>query len=354
MVAFNPQSLCGWVQNPTGIRQASKELGALRQVASQLIGSKNRETLLLLPLLKHKPKWRRGSQGLGDCVSWGAELCGTALMAVESELGTMTWTEEAATESIYGGCRVEALNKKSGGYSDGAFGYAAAKWLAEFGLLLRLDYSKQTGNKEHDLRKYSADKAKSWGNFGCGGKDDKGALDKIARVHPVEHVAQVNDVEEAIAALENWYPVSIASMAGFGDMRRNADGICRRVGTWGHQMMLSGLRYLRGKPIFRCTQSWGDSCSGPDPGIEELIASIPNLRIDRPSNLWLPEGFKMSQQDQDLMLAEWNPISACSWWITEEDLAWILKTGDCWTYSGVKGFEPRNLDTKKAILGRLS
>jgi hypothetical protein len=349
MVAFNVRELCGWIEDKPGIRKYAGQVGSLGAVASDLIGGEQRTTLLFLPLLKHHPKWRRGSQGIGSCVGWGAEWCATSLMAVEAELGTARFVGEAATEPIYGGCRVESLNKKAGGWSDGAFGYAAAKWLREYGVLIREDYSKQTGNPEHNLTKYVVKKEKDWGNYGCGGQNDKGKLDEVARMHPIKNVSQVNTVEEAIAAVSNWYPISIASMAGFGEMRRDANGIVKRVGQWAHQMAIGGIRWRNGKPEFRCVQSWGDSCSGPDPGIEEAIAAVPNLRIQQPKSLILPD----IEFTYTATLKDWNPISACSWWITEADMAWILKTGDCWTYSGVHGFEPRTLDTKKALLDRL-
>lgn len=236
MQSFDVRKLNGWKQDTVGIQQTAREVGSIRQVARGLIGGERKDAYLFLPLLACKPNWRRGAQGIGDCVSWGAEIAVTMLMAIDAVAGTGSWVEEAATESIYGGCRVEVLGKTRGGRSDGAFGYAAAKWLKEWGVILRTDYSKDTGNREHDLRKYDAKKAKEWGDYGCGGSADKGKLDEVAKLHPVEHIAQVKTVEEAIAALQNYYPITIASMAGFGDMKRDAEGMCYWVNQWAHQM----------------------------------------------------------------------------------------------------------------------
>ena len=334
MIAI-PKKLCGWKEDSQGIRTYAKRVGSLRQVASDLLGGPEKDVHMWTSILACKPRWRRGSQEIGDCVSWGAEICATSLMATDHVLGEGVWEEEAATEPIYGGSRVEALNKSRGGRSDGAFGYAAARWLCEYGVLLRKDYSKKTGNPEHNLKTYSGTRSKDWGDFGCGGKEDKGTLEKIAKSFPIENVVQITQVSEAIAALSNYYPISIASMAGFGEMVRNSDGVCKRIGEWAHQMSVLGLRFHLGKPQFRVFQSWGDSCSGADPEITQIVQSIPGWK--------LPPKVK----------AGWNPISACSWWITEADLAWILRTGDCWSYAGVRGFEPRKLDTKQAILSRL-
>jgi hypothetical protein len=88
-----------------------------------------RDVFLWLPLLAVKPHWRRGAQEIGSCVAWGAELVATMLMAMQHVAGESSWTEEAATEPIYGGCRVEALGERSGGYTDGAAGSWAAEWL---------------------------------------------------------------------------------------------------------------------------------------------------------------------------------------------------------------------------------
>lgn len=365
-MGYDLRKFTGWVQDTRGIQQAARKHGQLRRVASQLLGGEQRDVHLWMPLLKCKPTWRRRAQAIGDCVSWGAELAVTMLMAIDAVDGKGTWIEEAATESIYGGCRVEVLKKTRGGRSDGAFGYAAAEWLKQYGVTLRKDYSRETGNAEHDLRVYSGKKAKDWGDFGCGGASDKGKLDEVAKLHPVEHIAQVKKVEEAIASLQNEYPVTIASSAGFGDMRRDANGLCYWVDTWYHQMELGAIRWRSGKPEFRVFQSWGDSCSGPDPGMEDLMKDFTGAIGGDGASEALPSG-ALSTRDfmRRLILpdeafpfhvqsaAEWNPISACSWWINEATLAKILSTGDCWTISGVTGFAPRKLDVRKAVTNRL-
>ena len=244
-----------------------------------------------------------------NCVSWGSELVCTTLMCLQHVKGTGKFIAEAATEAIYGGCRVEALGKNRGGRSDGAFGAAAAKWVRDWGVILRTDMGRLTGIDEHDLREYSGRKAKDWGDYGCGGQQDGGKLDTAAKEMPVQHVVGVSTVEEAAAAIQNMYPITIASMAGFGDMRRDSNGICRRRGQWAHQMCVLGIRWRAGQPEFRVFQSWGPrSCSGPDPGIHHPA------------------------------------ISGCSWWITPEDMAWILRTGDCWIHGDIHGLPPQNLD----------
>lgn len=301
--------LCGWRPDENRIADFAAKNPRLSLVAPHLLTRERKDVFLWLALLRCKPNWLRGNQGIGDCVSWGAELAATCLMALQACKGTAKFIAEAATEPIYGGCRVEALGKRSGGWSDGAFGAAAAKWLRDWGVILRVDMSSQTGNAEHDLRKYVSKRAKDWGNYGCGGQNDGGKLDGAARLMPVQHVVGVETIEEAAAAIQNCYPITIASNAGFGDMVRNDRGICRIVGEWAHQMCILGVRWRAGEPEFRIFQSWGPkSCSGSDPGIEQAA------------------------------------INGCSWWATAEDVAWILKTGDCWIYGDVFGLPPQNLD----------
>lgn len=277
---------------------------------------RQQDIFLWLPLRRVKPSWRRGAQGIGDCVSWGAELAVTMLLAIQHELGVSAWIEEAATEPIYGGGRVEANGGQLGGWSDGSWGSAAAEWLGKWGVLLRLDYSGQTSVREHDLRAYSAQKAKQWGHWGCGGEADagrgQGKLDQIAAVYPVKDVTPIRTVEEAAVALENGYSITVASGVGYGDMRRDGEGVVRRRGAWSHQMMLGGVRWKNGEPQFRQFQSWGDSSSGPDPGIED------------------------------------EAISKCSWWCVAEDVQRQLDADDSFAFADVAGFPARDIDFLKA------
>lgn len=299
--------LQGWVPNPAAVEKAAAIEGELDTYASHLFGSERKNTYLWEPLLHVKPDWRRGAQGIGDCVSWGTELAATCLMAIQHVQGNEKFEAEAATESIYGGCRVEVLNKRSGGWSDGAFGYAAAKWLNEYGVLLRRDYSQETGNDEHNLLKYNKTKAKNWGNYGCGGRFDKGELDKLAKRMPVKKIVRVRTLDGCESAILNWYPVTIASMAGFG-RRKDSNGVIRRSGRWAHLMVILGVCWINGKRYWRIFNSWGTSVSGPDP------------------------------------LVESKAVQDCSWWATDEDVAWILRSGDCWALADVEGMPKRELD----------
>ena len=220
------------------------------------------------------------------------------------------WKGEAATESIYGGARVEASGVRRGGWGDGSYGGAAAKWVRKWGVLLRADYSKKTGNDEHDLRRYSSKKAKDWGNYGCGGQRDDtgdGPLDKIAREHPVKTTSLVVNFEEAAAAISNGYPVPVCSGQGFSSSRDN-DGFCRARGSWSHCMLFWGVRFGR-RPGLLCANSWGHSVDG---------------------TRW-PK--KMP-----------DSVAACSWWVDADVATRMLRGQDSFAMSGFEGFKRRQVD----------
>jgi hypothetical protein len=190
-----------------------------------------------------------------------------------------------ATESIYGGSRVEARNKPEGGggWSDGSYGGAAARWVRDWGVV----YRENVGG--HDLAAYSSDRAKQWGNWGNGGQGDKGKLDGIAKKHPAKHVALVRGFNEAAAAIEAGFCIPVCSMQGFSSVR-DANGFASPSGSWAHCMCFVAVRYQKnGSPAdaLLCLNSWGASwISGPK----------------WPSDM--PEGsFWVSRQTVDKMLA---------------------------------------------------
>lgn len=267
-------NLTGWIHNPRAteawLNAEENRHPVFGLAAEPLLADEKTGTVVLLDyLLKVHPQWKRGRQGIGSCVGWGFALGADILMAMQSALQRRKWMGEAATEAVYGGARVEARGVKSGGWSDGANGSYAAKWLQNFGVLIRTDYSVETGNPEHDLTTYDAKREKNWGNYGCGGKDDKGLLDGIARNHSVKTTSLVTSFEEASAAIRNGYPVPVCSDRGFetkqnnkGQFLRDKDGFCSPRGSWSHCMNFCGTRD-DSRPGLLCCNSWGASNAGP-------------------------------------------------------------------------------------------
>lgn len=315
----NIQDLCGWRPDPAGVTAILNRPDNLYPDFTnacfdlkQAYGDDMEETLLYEPLLWANPNYQRGAQQIGDCVSWGAELAATlitAKMAYKSR--NKSRFSEAATESIYGGCRVEVQGRSRGGWSDGAYGASAAQWMKDYGVLYRQDYSTETGNREHDLREYSGNKAKNWGNYGNGGQSDSGKLDEVARGNPVEVISKCNSFNDVAAAIAiSKCPVTIASDYGCS-MQRDRNGFCRRSGSWSHQMCLIGVRF--DIPGALCAQSWGpNTCSGP------------RYPREMPDN-----------------------IAGFTWWIPARDVDWICQSGDCWAIGDYAKWRRDRTDFRK-------
>ena len=308
----------GWVPDPAGADEilrddaadvwawpvsADAELG----VGLTRYGTDKQPIILLHALLELEPHWARGAQAIGDCVSWGYELAGTLLHACMIKAGEpVRWQGVYATEPLYGLMRVEALGRDRAGYRDGASGAAAAKACTKYGFLLRQDYSKTTGNPEHDLRQYSGKKAKEWGNFGCGGKNDKDKLDELAKERPVQKAFKVTSFDQYAAAIESGYPVAICSGQGLG--KRNQEGIAPPRGSWSHCMLGTGLRF--DVPCALITNSWGNSWG--------TYAPLPGTESDA--------------------------IKKCSSWVERWVVEKMLKAGDSYALTGLDGLVKREID----------
>ncbi len=267
--------------------------------------------ILLEALLAIEPNWKRGAQGIGDCVSWGFELAASIATSMDIFVDGEPWQWRGvyATEPIYGGSRVEARGKSAAGYRDGSYGGAAAKWVTKWGALRRLNYTIATGNLEHDLSSYNKDKAKSWGNYGCGGRNDKGSLDAVAKEYPVKEAYLVTSYDDAVSAIENGWPIAVCSKQGLG--QRDANGFAPARGSWSHCMCFTGVRY--DIPGLLCTNSWGNSWGTSRPFGKGL---------DRTA----------------------EQIKRCSAWVSAKIVDRMLKQKDSYIITGVKGLEPRNID----------
>lgn len=254
----------GYAPNPKKTREfvASLPKPFLTQAGPDLKSDNETPVFLYRSLYKaYKYKtgqdWEVGRQGIGDCVSWGFKHAVEIHSAVLWETGESSDWQEVASESIYGGSRVEAMGVSFGGYSDGSYGAAAAKWLHDWGVVYRQNYEGLV-----DLRQYSASRAKAWGAYGNGGKGDGGKLDAIAKQSPVRSVVLIRNFNEAASAISAGYPVAVCSGQGFSSSR-DKDGFCRAQGSWAHCMVFIGVRFAP-RPGLLCLNSWGpDASNGP-------------------------------------------------------------------------------------------
>ena len=254
----------GYTPNPEAAKAYEQSLPrpTIREAGPGLFKGANNEPVLLYRALvrtcreKTGRDWVVGSQGIGDCVSWAWAHAADIHLAVQYQLGDSADWQPAATEAIYGGARVEGAGRSTGGWSDGTYGAAAAKWVSQWGIVHRRDYPGLV-----DVSSYSADRAKQWGYYGCGGQGDKGRLDAEARKFPIRNVALATSFDEAAAAIEAGYPVAVCSMQGFTS-HRDAQGFARASGQWAHAMCFIAVRHDR--PGLLCLNSWGpDWIDGP-------------------------------------------------------------------------------------------
>ena len=272
----------GYVADPDGTKKFLRELDKpnFQQAGADAIKqAKGVDTFLYRPAVRaHKIRYGRdwvcAKQGIGDCVSFGWMHGLWISQCVDWDTGRISEPPlMPCSESIYGGSRVEARNKPEGGggWSDGSYGGAAARWVRDWGVVYRQPIG------AHDLTIYSSDRAKQWGNFGNGGKGDKGALDTIAKTYPAKHVALVTDWESCCAAIESGFPVPVCSGVGFGSVR-DADGFLERRGSWGHCMCLIATRHADGpgkRDGILCLNSWGPSwVSGPKWPLDQVEGSF--------------------------------------------------------------------------------
>lgn len=304
----------GYTPDPAGTARFLRELeqplfaDAGKEVVKNATG---KETLLYRAAYAAHEKvygkpWIVGKQGIGDCVSWAWAHSAYIGQSVDWEQGELSDPPLfPATESIYGGSRVEARGKDGsgrsavGGYSDGSYGGAAARWLRDWGVVYR-----EPQPNGIDLTTYSSSRAKEWGAYGNGGKGDNSSLDEQAKKHPAENVALVRSFDEAAAAIESGYPVAVCSSVGFSSQRDSA-GFSKRSGTWLHAMTFCAVRYDNGRPGLLCLNSWGPSWN---------------------------RGGKYPDDQPD-----------GSFWVDKATVDLMLRGGDSFAVGGVQGFRWRDL-----------
>lgn len=275
-IADRIETRFGYDPDPEGTREVLAEFGPeglFRNAGDEAIRkAEGRDTFLYRSGYKaHQALYGKpfivGRQGIGDCTSWGWAHAIWFAMSVDWETGRLPMPPPmVATESIYGGSRVESRNKDGsgrsavGGWSDGSYGAACARFVRDYGVAFREDAG------GHDLRTYSADRAKAWGAYGNGGQGDECKFDQFVKRHPAEHVAAVKNFAEAAAAIESGFPVAVCSSQGFTSTR-DKDGFAQASGTWQHCQVFVSVRYkANGSPDdgLLCLNSWGpDWISGP-------------------------------------------------------------------------------------------
>ena len=283
----------GWVNNPREVDIVCNSLP--HPIMDGVYGDikdtgKGRTVLLYKFVEKSIGRFNVRTQAIGDCVSFGAAGAVDVVKAVQGG----EWVAETSTEDIYGGSRVLVGGGRLSG--DGSIGAWAAKYVNEYGTLVRKSYG------SFDLTNYSGTRAREWGASGRGTPRE---LLPFAKEHLVKTVTKITSVEQCRDALANGYPVTIASNQGF-TKTRDRDGFASPSGSWAHQMFLHAVDDVgvNGRQGVCCQNSWGPSW------------------ISGPKRLGQPDG---------------------SFWMDYNVLANIIRTGDCWAFSDLIGFKPKKL-----------
>jgi len=258
--------------------------------------------------------WNQGAAG--TCVSFGWGMGSYIGQSVDWATGKVEQPPKLVdTSSIYGGSRTAARLPPVtfAGWSDGSYGGAAARWVAGLkngtgGIL----YCQKYGDA--DLSTYSIDRSRNWGCYGVPAE-----LAREAHKHRAQAVALVDSWESLVAAIGSGYCVPICSNVGFAATRtRDADGFLPRGGSWGHCMVVIGLKFA------------ANSAKNGEPSMKNPRDGA--LVLNSWGSNWCDGGKHPSDQPDG------------SFWASRADIESILKQADSFAIGGVDGFAYRKLD----------
>lgn len=298
----------GWVNDPDEVQAVLASLPiktfgdtpaghiAAEDMPKFVFGWKAYEQLL------GKPAPIKDQNPAGTCVSFGTNTAIETTLAAEilrRKGSAAEWTL-FSEEVTYAGSRIEI----GGGrikptprdpHGDGSVGAWAAQFVTKWGCVPRKNYPDTA-----DLTKYDYQLARKWGHHASQGVPTE--LEAVARKYPVKSFAQVKVWEEAKAAMAQGYFVAICSNQGF-TRTRDANGVARPSGEWGHCMALTGY-YTddRGREFGHVTNSWNKYFTGPN-------------------------GWGEPQED--------------GFWTEASVVHGMLRQNDSWAFSGVVGFPAR-------------
>lgn len=229
----------------------------------------------------------------GFCVGFSGALCVDIVSACDIYLRheNERWTVRSNPIAIYSLGRYD----NRGNY-DGSSGAWQTDAYNKYGTLFRLKYD------SYDLASLEdGSVGRQWAARGM-----PEALLKEAAPHKIIACALVRTIDEAKAAIQNGYPITICAAASYGN-RRSADAFIALSGkNWNHSMTVTAYRATTsGKEGFLIQNSWG--------------------------NDWCGGGIYPEDQPHG------------SFWVTPKDLLFHLNQGDSYAIAGYNGFKKRNL-----------
>lgn len=313
----------GWIPNPRETEAFVATIPAVygNQVADLAADDTNADVLLYRGLalcleehglddwIKRRGNWKvvnAYNQGnVGSCVGNATAGCLSVLNSFEVHYRKepQRFTAMHSADAMYGLAR-QAANML-GNRGDGCTGSGAAKAITEYGTLYCVKYD------DADLTKNIPSRAREYGSRGVGE-----GLRKEAEKHKVASVYRVRSGNEAWSLIGSGYPINVCSTQGF-TKQRNQEGICQPSGTWYHSMAVIARRTTSdGRKLFLIWNSWGNNgASGP----------------------------------------YWEDMPEGSFWAEFRVVDGMMKSGDCFAYSGLEGFPARTLPDygSKYYLGKL-
>lgn len=265
----------GYRPNPEGVERFVRELPQpyFRQAGAEAMArAQGRDTFLHRSLLKaYRAAYGKdfvvGRQEIGSCVAWGAAHAVACANAVSWDIGEISEPPlMPVTSVIYGGSRVEARqdnpegfdgSSPRGGFGDGSFGAAAARWLRDWGVVYAKNYPDIF---DYTTAGFTGAREREEGAYGAGGKGDNFRVDKLAKLHPCRHVVKVETWDELCAAIEAGFPCTVASSQGFASST-DEWGIAEARGTWMHQMAILSIAHKKNgtapEDVALVLNSWG-------------------------------------------------------------------------------------------------
>lgn len=305
MPVMEPDGRFGWVEDPEAVGEVVKGL-TFPTFAATPAGQVRADTLpdrVYLWQVHQRVTGQlppcKNQNPTGSCVSFGTNTATERVMVCQIARGKPEEFKHIAEEVTYAGSRVQVGKGRIRG--DGSVGAWAAQFIKEWGVVSREKHG------QYDLTKYDPQRCRSWGSTGCPAE-----LQTLAREHPVQEITKVTSWADAKKSLAQGYGIAICSNVGFdkpGTQQpnsRDASGIIKPYGTWPHCMALDGYHVEAGKEYGHIENSWGPNAHGGPVG--------------------------------------WGSPSTAGFWTDAQTIDRMLKQGDSWAFSAVKGFPARELD----------
>lgn len=293
-----PPNATGWVNDPDAVRETVATMP--RPKFEETPAGKSAD-----PLPKQAYLWQayvklygtnppvQDQNPIGSCVSFGSARAFERSLAVQIMQGDPFKFRHVVEEVIYGGSRVEIGGGRIRG--DGSVGAWAAKFLTQYGAPPRGVYG------QYDLSKYSPNLCRAWGRTGV--PDD---FEAEVKKYPAGDCAMVTSADAAQRALAKGYGIFVCSDQGF-TRQRDENGVCRASGSWAHCMCIDGYHTDdSGRVYFHIENSWG-----------------PDYHVG-------PVG--------------WGDPNTGGFYAARDVVERMLRQGDSFAVSAVKGFPDRDLD----------